>query len=374
MNKTTAGFLRAQKLANAKATSTEALHIEQVVQARERLTPTDFDHEAELSETAFLPYRYMTPYERTEAFYAAYKAHYTTRFRKRRGRDPYGMARNIAALSPRDFTSMWRARQVADSMTAPYDRFVIARFNHADTYGTKQLPTANQIRSDENLWVVENALRDLRDAGRIDPFEGNFDPRFYAINYTGDVQQRAVLDIIEAEVNAAGPASKAKRLARYTNVYEVISDEEAERRFGPELVATAKSEDVGWTSVVPVALDSPQPSPPACIGSYRQMQPICQQCPFKEACVERAETIDAQVMERYGVLNVPALRITEGNRDRKRRQRERERTGATMTDQERARILREAGDPKAKKARKDAKQHRDAKKARKAAKPEGDKP
>lgn len=364
MKDSMAGLTRARNLAAAKNAGPDALHIEQLVQARERLTTKDFNEDVDLDDTTLLRYRYMTPYERTEAFYAAYRAHYRRRFQKRTGREPYRKAERISQLSARDFTSMWRARQRADAMGMPYDQFVIAFFDHADTHGTDHLPAPNQLCDDDKLPMVIKKYDELKAAGRIDPFEHGFDPRFYAVNYVGDSQQRAALDMIEAEINALGPASKAGRLALYMKFRQIVSEEEATRRFGAELVEAAQAERIG-TIACPEVLNSPQPTTPACIGLYRDAYPTCMQCPVKSACVERAGLVDAEVLARYGALDVPAQRIRDGNRQRKQRERDRKRNGKTMTDQEQARILREAGDPKAKSKREKAKERRDAKKAAK---------
>lgn len=373
MKNSVEAFDRARKLAAAKNAGPDALHIEQLVQARERLATKDFREEIELDGTTFLRYRYMTPYERTEAFYTTYRAHYVKRFEKRTGRSPYMKATRISQLSAREFTSVWRARQRADVMGMSYDQFVLVFLDQADAHGTEQVPQLNQLCDDEKLPMVIEKYDELKAAGRLDPFEIGFDPRFYAVNYVGDSQQLAALDMIEAEINALGPARRAGRLARYMKFRQVISVEEATRRFGSELVEAAQAERIGMI-VSPEVLESPQLTTPACIGLYHDAHPACMQCPAKGACVERARLVDAEVAARYGVLDVPAQRKTDGARNRKQRQRERERSGCTMTDQEQARILREAGDPKAKRKRERAKQHRDAKKAKKTAKPECEKP
>ena len=362
-------FNRAQQMAAARNADPDALHIEQLVQARERLTAEDFREEIELDNTAFLRYRYMTPYERTEAFYAAYRAHYVNRFEKRTGRPPYQKAKRISQLSARQFTSAWRARQRADVMGMLYDQFVLVFLDHADAQGTEQVPQLNQLCDDEKFQMVIEKYDELKAAGRLDPFEAGLDPRFYAVNYVGHSQQLAALNMIEAEINALGPARRAGRLARYMKFRQVISAEEATRRFGTELVEAAQAERIGMT-VSPEILASPQPTTPACLGLYCDAHPTCMQCPAKGACVERASLVDAEVLARYGVLDAPAQSKTDAARHRKQRQRER--SGSTMTDQEQARILREAGDPKAKRKRERAKERRDAKKAKKAAKASGD--
>jgi hypothetical protein len=170
-----------------------------------------------------------------------------------------------------------------------------------------------------------------------------------------------MLDMIQAEIDGLGTASKAKRLARYMTVVGVISEDEAKTRFGPELVALARQDTGGFTAYPPIPLDSLAPSGPSCFGCYRQTSDVCMQCPAVERCKELTQEIEGQVVGRYGVSDVPAQRKREGNRRRKSRQRERERTGRTMTDQEQARVLREIGSPKVAKAREEAKQRREKK-------------
>lgn len=355
------GVVRALKIGAAKKLGTEALHIERVVQAREFLSPTDFDREADLDGMAYLPYRYMTPYERTEHFWQAYRTMYIERYQRRHGRPPGPKSPGIAGLGRRSFRAVWRARQIADAMGAPYEHFLRVHFDRADAVGTKHLPAPNQLCSVEMQERTSQAIDELVESGRIDPLAPGFDSRFYAVNYVGDRQQDAMLDKIQAQIDRLGSTSKSQKLARYMTVLQVISEAEAERRFGPEVVASAKEQRGGFVSSAPIALDALVSSDPSCFGCHRQGHTICTQCPAAERCKAHVQEIEKGVVDRFGVADVPGQRKREGNRRRKRRQRERERTGDTLTDQERARLLREVGSPKLTKARKEAKLRRDKK-------------
>ncbi len=358
------GYRRARKLAVAKKFGADAVAAEQMVQAREWIAPSDFDEEPELAGSAHLSYRYMNPYERTQNFYEAYRKHYVARFVRREGREPHGFADRIHGLEAGDFTSIWRARQRADAMGVPYERYVIELMLDADANGTRQLPRPNQLCSDSKVPMLLERLEEKRAEGFFDPFAGDFDPRFYAVNFVDDQQQLDALAWIEEQIAKAGRARKPVLLRRFMCIEQVISEAEATRRFGQELVDEAKAHRGGYTSRTPVVLDAPGPSDPACFGMRTEGHAICSQCPVAERCTEFRAEVEERVQERFGVLNVPKERERVAVRDRKRRQRERERSGAAMTDQELHRVLKEAGDPKVIQRREKDKQRRDRKKSK----------
>ena len=220
-------YRRAQKLAAAKKSGPEVLAKEQMVQAREWISPNDFDEEPELANSARLAYRFMTPYERTQCFYEAYRRHYTSRFTRRKGREPYGLPERLNGVESGDFTSLWRARQRADAMGVPYERFVIELMREADANGTRQLPRPNQLCSDSKLPMLIERLEEKRAEGAFDPFAKDFDPRLYAVNFVGDRQQLDALAWIEEQIAKAGKARKPVLLSRFMCVEQVISEAEA---------------------------------------------------------------------------------------------------------------------------------------------------
>lgn len=304
----------------------------------------------------------MTPYERTQCFYEAYRRHYTSRFTRRKGREPYGLPERLNGVESGDFTSLWRARQRADAMGVPYERFVIELMLEADANGTRQLPRPNQLCSDSKLPMLIERLEEKRAEGAFDPFAKDFDPRLYAVNFVGDQQQLAALAWIEEQIAKAGKARKPVLLNRFMCVEQVISEEEAARRLGQDLVDEAKAQRGGYTSRTPVVLDAPGPSNPACFGMRTEGHAACGQCPVAERCAEFRAEVEAGVLDRFGAIDVAKERERVAARHRKRRQRERERNGAAMTHQQRRRVLKEAGDLKVIKKREDDKARREAKK------------
>lgn len=339
-------YRRAQKLAAARRAGPEALATEQLVQAREWIAPSDFNEEPELASSAHLAYRYMDPCERTQGFYDTYRRHYTSRFMRRKGREPQGLPERFSGLEAGDFTSIWRARQRADALGVPYERFVIALMQDADDNGTLELPRPNQLCSDAKLPLLIERLEQQRAAGLFNPFRGDFDPRFYAINFTGDQQQHAALDWMQEQIDRAGSARKPVLINRYVRIEQVMSEAEAIRRFGQELEDEAKAHRGGYTSRAAVVLDSPTPSDPGCFGMRTEGDLICSQCPAVHRCNERRAEVESGIMARFGVSDIPKERARVAARDRKRQERARKKAGVVMTDQERRRVLKEAGNPK----------------------------
>lgn len=353
---------RAIRLNRARAEDSDALTAERLAQAREKLTPADLAEEHEVLQSAHLPYRYMSSWERTELFWRTYKSMYK-RFRGRRAPKAIEDHRNdLEALDNKTFVALYRARQRADAIGMPYTQYIGYVMRRYEERGSAHVPAPNQLLSDDLL----PGLIETHEAQRKDPsaalFPTNFDPRFYAMNYVGDPVQLMALEAITSEINSAGPARKANLLARHLNVDKTISESEAVTRFGAELVEDAKSIRGGFTSAIPVQLNDLEPSPPGCYGALQSASPTCIQCPFRSQCAAVHEASDAILMARFGTVDVRGQRRREQARDRKRAQRLREKEGRTMTDQEQKRILKEAGDPKAKKKRENAKLRRDKKK------------
>lgn len=110
------------------------------------------DQEAELRQTRWFDYRFMTPAEATYLFAAEYRHAYIEAFKRTRD---IRKAETINPFSPADIfdskelNAMWQARQAADAMGCKYDfflRFAFLRFEHR---GWRFFPRANQLSSEE---------------------------------------------------------------------------------------------------------------------------------------------------------------------------------------------------------------------------------
>src|SRR5687767_8153973 len=97
-NNTSARYLRAERLIKARLADPVSGQIEEMALAREILEPEDFDHEATLATTAYLNYRYMTPFERTQEFALQYQKWYANKQRDTRGRVGRRVTKNHLAM------------------------------------------------------------------------------------------------------------------------------------------------------------------------------------------------------------------------------------------------------------------------------------
>lgn len=355
-------WARAIRLNRARAEGSDALTAERLAQAREKLAPADLAEEHEVLLTAHMPYRYLSHWERTELFWQDFKAMYR-HFRAKRapvsGEDP---RKTLQALDDRTYVSIWRARQRADAIGMPYKHFIAAVMRKFEAKGSTQVPAPNQLLTDSLLeQIIEDHEDRIKSVG-AGLLSGEIDPRFHAMNYVGDPVQLMALDAITSEVNAVGKSRKAIKLATHLNVQQTISEAEAVKRFGQELVDEAKVTSAGSTSIVPIRIADPKPSPPGCYGAYVVASAICGACPFRQQCTAAHEASSALLMNRFGTTDVRKKREREQARDRKRAQRLRQKEGRTVTDQELKRTLKEAGNPKAKKRREEVKARRDKKK------------
>jgi hypothetical protein len=351
--------------------------IEEMQLAREVLDPTDFEQEAHLATKAHFENRYKTPYERTEAFMRAYQKWYAKRQERRHGKVGRWVPKlHLSMCSNRQITCFWRARQHADLLGVPYEQYIISVMLRATDIGAEELPAPNQLYGDDLQVYVAKDLAPKLASGTIPLMPRDCDPRLFAENYRGDPVQIAALDAIEAEVRKAGKSGQASELAWYMRQEGLISEAEARRRLGDELVDEALDERL-LNPVRPSQLIDPDTAiVPGCFGHRStDKDTTCHACPVADACQERRDHVMGLLLDAHGTTDVKAKHNREIDRKRKQRQRDRKRLGKALTLQEEKRLLQELANPKLKEKRLKAKIRRDEKKGKKAGeapgKPEG---
>lgn len=358
-------FQRAVGISEAhRSSDPEAGPLAEMQLAHELLDSAYFEHEADLVTTAYMNYRYQTPYQRTESFMLEFQKWYAIKQMDDYGREGRRVKKDSLAMwSKREVASFWRARQHADALGMSYGPYITATMNRAVELGYKRLPAPNQLYTPE-LLSHAIAVHDNNSASRrYGLLPNDCDARFFAENFAGDLVQLAALDAIEADVRMAGVSKGARRLAQYMRERRLISEDEARRRLGSELVDAALTERLLNPPRIEHLLVQERGSVPGCLGYHRAINPVCGACPAVSACMDRAGKLTGLLQAKHGTAEVRALKIKEGNRERQQRRRDRARAGMTMTLQEEKRILREIGDHKATKKRQEAKIRRDTKKA-----------
>lgn len=366
-NNTSVHYLRTERLIKARQADSAKGKIEEMALAREILKPADLDEEASLATLAYLHYRYMTPFERTQEFALQYQKWYAIKQRETRGRVGRRTHKDHLAMWPNSYvTTLWRARQRADALGMPYDRYIISGMDRANKRGTSYIPTPNQLYEDAVVADIEKDRDRLRKDGRIELLPRDCNPNFFSENYVADPVQVAARDAITAEILSTGKSRRAAVLARYLRERRLISEADARQRLGNELVDAALDERL----VNPVRMDQPieqgAKPVPGCFGYHRSLpNTMCSVCPVVSTCIERGAVVETVLLKRHGTTDIHGSRTREQNRKRQQRKRDRARAGATMTLQKEKRVLRELGNPKLKEQRLKAKVRRDGKKSKK---------
>lgn len=354
-------YVRTERLVRAKRAGVASGEMEEMCLAREILEPGDFEVEAMLATRAYLDYRYKTPWARTQDFALAYQKWYAHHQLETRGEVGRRTQKHHLSMWPdRGITSLWRARQHADLLGMPYEWYVIAAMRSARDRGTTELPAPNQLYGAKVFADVERHLQEWQKANRFDVMPRDCDPHFLEENFQGCPVQLAALDAIEKDIRSRPGSQRPERIADYMHSRRVISEFEARRRLGDDLVDEANGTSPAARVRPKQQLDQSAPPRPGCFGlPHLSVDTMCASCPVADACAERAAAIDALLIDRHGTTEVRAARVREGNRKRKQRQRARQRSGASMTRQEHDRVLRELGNPKLEEKRLKAKQRRD---------------
>ena len=82
--------------------------------------------------------------------------------------------------------AVWRARQAADKLGIPYDFYIRAVMNHAESTSWSRPPRPNQMYSEDMIAVAVSAWN-IKKGTQVLVAEDN---RFLAANYTGNCDQR----------------------------------------------------------------------------------------------------------------------------------------------------------------------------------------
>lgn len=192
-------------------------------------------NEAEIQSKRWFDYRQMTGAEATYLFGEHYYRQYLDSYKQTKD------IRTVATVSPftpddifrsNDLTSMWLARQAADSIGCKYSFYLHHVFNVFTVRGWKNLPRPNQIYSEE-LVISVNTAWTARCAEILQLAENKF---FFADLYVGHPYQVQYYDYLVKQINSR----QHKHLA-VTGLLQkaVIPYELALLAFGPDVCKKA---------------------------------------------------------------------------------------------------------------------------------------
>src|SRR5690606_32665886 len=154
---------------------------------------------------------------------------------------------------------------------------------------------------------------------------------FQASELRPDRAQLSVLASI-VEYVQAGRYGGAMRLANFLR-QGWIGEDEARRRFTPEVVDEALKDAPGYLPLSGLERDASPGYVPGCLGLVqRQDAPGCATCPVKHVCSRLVQATDERLRQRFGSTDPREDRRLRMGRDRVRRHRERKRQQALATD------------------------------------------
>lgn len=311
---------RARKSGDARQVA-----LQELVLVRTILPGEHLDAEPELSNMVFVPYRFMSPYRRTQEFgrifdemYREYRKHYWAKDTRLAPRA------QLYAWPDNDIVALWQARQHADFLGLPYRYYLRRAFEYCFSAGYKRCPAPNQIWRDPVLNAVEaEAERGVSLAASREYSPDRLDPMFLAENYQGHPVQVAAHEDLAEKVKQFPDEFKLGALLMQD---KIIPERIARERFGDARVDRTLSEYVPFK---PREMGEPLPADAhpmlGCFGTYRAASDVCRACPAAPSCRTLDADVRAALVARYGTDTPRAAKETSDATERKRRQRKRER-------------------------------------------------
>lgn len=286
--------------------------------------------EPALQESMWVQYRYMSPWERDEAFYKAYEEQ--RRIRLGELYKPGPAPGELAWCSLDEINAINRARIEADRAGMPYDLYCqIVIESHMVKDKWEQLPRPNQMYGKLDMPRMRCRLTQHEIGKRL--CGPDWHPRFLAKNYAGDPVQEAALQLIRQDVH--GSTYKANRLRMYLRERHAITRERATQMFGTELV----SEALGRLNHLPGEREAGRYTL-GCFGYHIDADGVpCPGCPLLESCKSYVAAVVEETAKLSGSEH-PRLdhqRALSAKRAQESYERRRKRLGKHVTPRKRPR-------------------------------------
>jgi len=316
-------ILRRKRLDDAHAQGSNRHILEQTRILRDVIDADVLADEPIYADTRWAQYGYVSAFDATEDFTRLYVQCYERWRKKYVDRDPHPCPVHPDFVSNHQgmMNALYCARQFADSLGIPYQRFIVNMFERLMTVGSyRRVPMPSQLYPPRKLRkrksrkkfmtksgkrVDHKALRHGRavqeaELPKCDVLDYNWDPRFFASNYIGDpAQQRALRALATHETLFRPLATLTDRLAKGR-----ISVDMALSVFPKELVDKAL-ERVGSLPEIEERDPALEPYRPHCIGLIQAETPAapCGACVWRDKCIGLAERAEQEQRALTGYAN-----------------------------------------------------------------------
>ncbi|WFC40806.1 hypothetical protein [Pseudoxanthomonas sp. SE1] len=284
-----------------------------------------FLEEPDLLGRAFVPYRYQSPWRRTENFAKKFDQVFREYEDRYFGKSIPAPSREALSLWPdSDIIALWRARRHADSLGMPYNFYIRTAFDYRFKTGYRRCPKPGQLWHGKK--IIEHIAKEFETQGgnsalrEYDP--AVLDPMFLVENYRGDPIQRAAHDDLRLKAKMFPDFFKLSMMLKSSRI---ITEGAARQQFGDEAVDRVQDytpHRMRELSVPPTEAQRPKPG---CFGMHEPTATDCPTCPVRVECQVFQAQVDAIILAEYGSIDPVKAATTNAATLRKQRQRERER-------------------------------------------------
>ncbi|WP_415721663.1 hypothetical protein [Photobacterium ganghwense] len=205
--------------------------------------------DGELFFRKWYDYRFLHPLDATAYFAECYMKAYS-QVMLMRGREDYKSApfrtgikrKAIWEQSSRTVTSLWKARQMADKLRAPYDLFCFSIIMDTEGRGRLHLATPAQLYQAELIDNFKQALAGKLRTGLMVSEE----PYFKASNFCQCPVQEEYQKFVIAQIKMRGEANQDLSLRSAIYTHEAIPRHLAMKHFPEATVLAADKLQLSW--------------------------------------------------------------------------------------------------------------------------------
>ncbi len=315
------GLDTAQRRIHQAVMITDCIQSDIIAKERNLLTQKWFD------------YRFMSPVDATllfiECYNKSYKNHWRRHFDVGESEKRHGLKPGELPRDPRTLTSIWLARQFADSLSVPYERFFEVVFPLWIDAG-QRLPRPNQLYSPK--WA-DNVTRLVHAKSReymASTLQWSLLPHYRtSAGVATELREIHVEWCLELLKERFG---RPDQIARAVYELELVPEAVATAAFGEEKMERARESLSGHTPSAGSGAAPAQHFMPSCAylpQAFDAANSVCQRCHFAPECSRAAPKVIEHLKRRHGSEDPMACRKREATRQRVQRHREKKRTGSS---------------------------------------------
>ncbi|MFK0688809.1 hypothetical protein ACFX5Q_11455 [Mesorhizobium sp. IMUNJ 23033] len=302
--------------------------LEQLIKMRTLISTKLLRREAELMNSKWPNYRFMSPLEATELFRTHYTAalqfYVRVNFDTQLARRVKGVQQHLPRQRTGSFTQLWQARQFADEWGLPYDMFLAFCFEFASNRKRTWSPLPGQLKPTEkqrdawlSMWLEyandQLGVR-LHELNQRPQFRIEHDHGLHPQSFFRDFMQTHFRQLTSHWTERVGTMAIENRVLSLDDCLALIPEDER---------ADIKARVLGdvqrgrWIAAPVEALDD-EDFHVACFGVLESVdlaKEPCATCPLYDECAVTAERAAAETMGRTGSRSP----VDEADRERNRR-------------------------------------------------------